>query len=176
MAPTAQSTLFCTQADVEDYLSAEGVDLRLDDDNDSLVSAGELARLTARGLNVATARVKLYLQPVYDDADLATSWVVNEWATVVAARWLCGRRGNPVPGSVAKAYEEIIQEMQAVKARKLQLPDVGTRNPDWPAWSNVNVNWNYRFSKVRVEKNISEPTSTQYSQKQDYASAHTFEI
>lgn len=170
MAPSALAILYATDSDVEDYLSTEGVDLRLDDDNSGTVSPAELSRLTVRGLNVATARVNLYCSQMYDASGLATSWMVNEWTTCLAACWLCRRRGNPIPQSIADACDATMHELELVKDGSLTLTDIGMREAAWPAWSNVTVRPEFQLKKVRVQRQISERSPTDYPQTIDYPS------
>ena len=158
--PTALATLYVTQSDMEALFSTEGVELRLDDDGSGTVSAPELLRLTTQALNYATARCNMFLLGRYEPADLATSWVVNEWATYIACHWLSARRGNPT--LFGAQVEEVKKELAQVKAGQLNLEELGSRNPSWPTWSNTRVDsTNYRLRKIRVERPISEeePTS-----------------
>jgi hypothetical protein len=152
----ALSLVYCDQGDVEAVLSYDGVHASLDDDAAGLqLSAEEQERLTTKAVGWATGRVNFYLLGRYPAADLAQSWTVNWWAAVLAAYFLRGRRGNPPPGSVKEWYEESVEDMKAVQAGVLNLPDTGLRNSGWPAWSNVRVDHRYLVRKLRVEEGIS---------------------
>jgi len=142
---------------------------------DTGVNAADLARIGI-ALNRGTAKVKLFCLPRYDDAALATSWSVNGWATICAAKWLCQRRGNPCPTSLAEDYEEAIDEMKRVSYGALQIEDIGMRTTATPAWSNVHVELGYDYQRLRVETQESESTPTQYAQKISYSEAFCFEI
>src|SRR5262245_10706032 len=96
--PTAAPALielpyaYCTREDVDALLSLEGVHLRLDDDMNDVLSDTEralleLALITGRGIHYATTRVNYYCETRYSPAVLQTSWMVNDWATTIAARW-----------------------------------------------------------------------------------------
>jgi hypothetical protein len=186
VAPSAQANLYCSTADVVALLSQLGVDARLDDDGSGSVSGGELAVLTQL-VNYATARVKFYCAVHYDDADLATSWLVNEWATVIAAHRLSLRRCNPVPsclrelmygaaGEGARPGDRgVMGDLEDVRAQRAQIPDIGYRNVPWPAWSNVTVDPRYRVRQIRVQRPISERTPTQYGQDADWSSEFAWE-
>lgn len=167
--PTALTTLYVTQDDMEALLSSEGVDLRLDDNADGSVSAAELDRLTTQARNYATAQVNRFLTGRYDAADLATSWVINEWATYLACNWLSRRRGNP--GLFKAEVEEAIKDMKEIRSGASNLEDIPARNPAWPTWSNVRVDQNYRLRKIRVERPLSErePTSGKPQQRDIWA-------
>lgn len=183
MSLLAQPNLFTTQADVEQLLSVVGVTARLDDDDTGAVSAPEqLAMEQAR--NYATARVKFYCVKKYDDLDLAASWMANEWATVIAAHWICTRRGNPVPDSIKELMygdgtannRGVMGDLADVRAGKATIPDIGTRNVEWPAWSNARVDPAYRLRQIRIQRPISEKTPTQYPQSVDWGAERTIEI
>lgn len=156
--PTALTTLYVTQDDMEGLLSTEGVNLRLDDDGNDTVSAAELVRLTTYARNYATGRINMYCLGRYDAADLATSWVVNEWATYIACHWLSRRRGNPA--LFKDEYDEAISELKQIKAGQLNLEELAERNPGWPSWSNTRVDFRYPLKKIRVERPISEQSPT----------------
>lgn len=173
MTLAAQAHLYCTQIDVEDLISALGVQLRLDDDGSGTVDEDEQRRMT-RALNWATAKVKFYALTHYADADLATSHLVNDWATILAAHWLCSTRLNPVPDSIqGLAFGRggndrgVMGDLEDVRAKRAQIPDIGYRNVDWPAWGNVFVDARYRVRQIRVQRPISESTPTQYGMDVD---------
>ena len=111
-----------------------------------------------KGIAWATDRINFYLEGLYTRADLASSWVVNDWCTILAVHWLSLRRGNPVPGSLGDLYKATIEDLKLVKSGEYQLPGIGYRNNMWPAWSNIRVDTLYSLRKVRVERPISEGT------------------
>lgn len=183
MAPTPQAELFCEQGDVIALLSQVGVDARLDDDADGVVSAAELEFLdTAR--NWATARVKYYCGALYDSADLATSYLVAEWATALASFYVCVRRVNPCPDSIHELVfgrpgtedRGVMGDLKEVRAGVGRIPDIGYRNVPWPAWSVVRADPRYRFRQLRVVKSSSERTPTQYPQTVDWFDSATWEF
>lgn len=169
MALATQSLLFCTDADVEGLLSALGLQARADDDGAAPgTDTAAMAVAKAQGRNYATARVKFFCQPRYKTEDLATSWLVNDWATTLCAVWMCGRRGETVPETLAKLAEQAMEDMKEVRAGTAHVPDIGTANPDWPAWSNVTVDPRYRVRQIRVQRSMSERTPPTYPQAPDY--------
>jgi hypothetical protein len=135
-----------------------------------------LAGLLVKATKYATARVKLYCCNRYNDSDLVNSWSVNAWATTIAARWVGTRLFRAAPVQIESAYEEAMEELKAVKNSELNIEDIGTRTSGWPAFSNVTVDHTYTDRVVRVEPNISEPTTTQYPQSIDWQSAFLFEF
>ena len=173
MAPAAQANLYATEDDIRLLLSDLGLDALLDDDDSGTVEAGEQSPMT-RAVNLGTARVKLYCQPRYADEELAESWAVNWWATVLAAWFLVGRRNNPRPDALRELVEGspdnpgVMTELREVRAGQLQIPDIGTRNVDWPAWSNIRVDARYRYRQARVQRYLSEGTPTQFTRPVDH--------
>jgi hypothetical protein len=175
MALAVLAQTFCTEDDIKHLLSPDGELARLDDDGDSYVNAYEQVTVTS-AINYATTRVNFYCQVLYDSDQLATSWLVNEWATIIASRWMCSRRNNPVPTSLEEMYKAVIDDMKLVRAMQMQIPDIGYRNATWPAWSNISKSDGYRYRKLRVERPISEKSPTQYPQSPDWNAEFTWEI
>lgn len=158
--PTALTYLYTSADEVSDLLSSEGVDIRLDDDADEFVDSSELLRLDPGIINYATSKVNLYLGERYAAADLATSWQVHEWCTVIAAVMLCRRRANPVPKTLAKEQREAIEEMREVRVGDLSLSDIGERESSQPSLSNMTMDRRYHARPLRKQKSLSTPRTT----------------
>lgn len=137
---------------------------------DSGVNAATGARLVV-GARKGTSKVKLYCNARYDDSQLALSGTACDWATICAARWLCTRRAQGCPKSIAIDYDEALEEMRAVQCGQLAIEDIGTRGVDWPSISNVTVKPGYDGMRARVQPHISEGTPTAYGQYVDWSSA-----
>lgn len=169
MAPPALAYQYATQSDVEALLSIDGLAGRVDDLATGTINATEQGYI-ASAINWATARVNQFCLGLYAAADLANSWIVNNWTVVLAARWLSCRRGNPPPGSFDDLYKEVLEDLKDVRAGRANLPDIGLRTAAWPAWSNVRVDCLYSLRKIRVERPISERSATDYRQSVDWPS------
>ena len=186
--------LFCTPDDALSLLSELGLTLRASDAEAPPATYAELtdaekARVT-RAITYATERVKLFCCPHYDAADLLTSWLVNEWATVIAAHRLCARRLNPTPQALHELMfgeahmrvrsggqnRGVMGDLADVRSGAAQIPDVGRRNAPWLAWSNVTVDPRYRLRQIRVQRPISEGTPTQYAQDVDWRAENSWEF
>lgn len=137
---------------------------------DSGVNAATGARLVV-GTRKGTSKVKLYCNQRYDDSQLVLSGTVLDWTVICAAKFLCTRRAQGCPKSIALDYEEAIDEMRMVQCGQLSIEDIGTRGVDWPSMSNVIVNPGYDGMRARVQPNISEQTPTHYGQYIDWNSA-----
>jgi len=184
MAPAAApSVVFCTEADVQAILSVDGELEALDDNADGEIDGPEAGYMT-QGINYAAARIMAYCQGLYDVTDMTHSWLVNEWASILAAHYVRCRRGNPVPESLKELVfgdgsennKGVMGELAAVQRQELQLDGIGYRNVPWPAWSNIRVDSRYRLRQARVERPISEQTPTQYAPNIDWFAEFCFEI
>lgn len=168
MPPTSPPTnLYTAKGDIEDVLSEHGVELTLDDDGDGTAGEDEEVDALNKAIYWATSRINLHCAGLYKTARLAQSWVVNYWASVLAARQLAGRRGNTVPQSLEQAYQEAKEDLDRVKNGDLSIPEIATRANSWPTWSNIRVNPYRRLRKARVEKAISEGSPTPRRQHTD---------
>ncbi len=159
MAATAPTTLYCTQSDVETILSVEGLSLRLDDPQDGVVDAEDLAYLTTF-IGWATARLNMYLMGRYDAAELGASFQVNEFCALMVAFRISKRRGNPAPESLKEAYDETIELLKLIKAGSMALEDVAERTSGAPFWDNMR-HTRHSLRRTRVERPISEQTPRQ---------------
>lgn len=142
---------------------------------DSGVNAATGARLVL-GTRKGTSKVKLYCNSRYDDSELAKSGTVLDWTATVGSKFLCTRRAQGCPRSLAEQYDEVIEELRMVQSGQLAIEDIGTRGVDWPTVTNLTVNPSYEFMRSRVEPNMSEQTPTVYSQFIDWNSALAFEF
>lgn len=170
MPPSADlSYTYTTEADVQALLSIVGEQTRLDDDGYGFPNSTEDGYLD-KIIQWATARVNLHCLSKYPAADLASSWIVNDWCTIVACYILCCRRGNPPSGAIKEMYDAALEDMKAVQRGEVTLPDTALRNAGWPAWSNLSHIDHYRY-KSRVQTSISEKRggSPDYQQRISHA-------
>ncbi len=166
--------LYCTATDLDGLQSLAGRVGTLDDDNDGVLNSDELVFQT-KAIKWATSKVNFYLLASYDAVDLANSYLVNNWCVICAAKWLSSHRGNPPPESIDELYDEAIEDMKLVHEGLYQVPDIGTRDALWPAWSNVRVSNLYALRKVRVERWISDRYPTPYQQNIDIVAEQIIE-
>jgi len=135
-----------------------------------------LASLMLIGCQRATTQVTRYCWPRYDVSNLlanakaASPGSVNQWATVIATRWIAQRLFRSAPQPVEEQYKETMEELKEVRAGQLSIENIGTRTSGWPFMSNVTLDDRSTFRKVRVEPWLSEPTPTQYVQSIDWDS------
>jgi hypothetical protein len=129
-----------------------------------------LAGLLVKSCTYATDRIKSYCCNRYNDSDLVNSWMVNQWACTIAARWLGKRRYQLAPKGIDEDYKEVMTELKAVQCSQLNIADIGTRTSGWPFMSNISLDDCATYRKAVVEPVISEPTVTQYPQSIDWGS------
>lgn len=167
---------FCTQADVERRLSALGVQLRLDHDNDGAVDADEQLTMTD-AISDATETLLYYCWAKYAPEVLATSPWINRRAVDYAAYVLCGVRCNPIPEDVIRRVEAAEKLLKEVRDGNGFLPNVPLRRRMAPVWSNTRVDPRYQFKVIRVDPQTSSRHSGgTYAQNVDWPASYTFEI
>ena len=146
------TTVYCLEADIERYLSAQGVTDFADHDEDTVRDTGVVTDC----IEQASQEIELFLIEKHVEADLKLSKLVERWCTVMAARFLCQRRGNPVPASLEEEFEQVRVYLQAVREDRLSLPGIQLRDRQTPVWSNVHVDHRYRWRKLRRQPNSSK--------------------
>lgn len=131
-----------------------------------------LAQRAVLACQYATARVKDYCCPRYQDSDLKANadskGSVNRWASALGAKWLAKRLMRSCPEGLQEDAEEALEELRMVKRGVLNVADIGLREGGLPWVSNQTVDVRYNLVKSRVETLISSPDVVQYPQFVDY--------
>ncbi len=161
--PDFLDTVYCTFADMQDLLSESGIDLRLDDDDDGVVTGGSSDTATTgerlwqrKAVNWATSRVNDFGKGRYDTDGLSSSWTVNEWCTVLACWRLCQRRLNPNPLQAEK--ERVLAELASLAAGTTHLGDVGMRESCAPGVDSYRIDPRFITRQQRVIGSLSDRT------------------
>lgn len=149
------SPAYCTSTDIERYLSLTGAEAFAAHD----IPDEPTSEVYNDVINQATDEVNLYAIDRYDPADLATSKIVNRWATTFGAYFLTLRRGNPPPDSLAKDFDRVTKILERVQAGTLNIPNVGLRSRG-PTFDNLVVDRRYSQAKIRVQKENSSDSPT----------------
>lgn len=157
---TTSAGVYCTMGDVEAVLSTEGLTLRMDDDEGGTATDAEIEKSYTVFARWAAARIRMYLGGRYDEAELARSWAVNEFASILTAKRCCMRRGNPVPESIKEAFDETMELLKGIKANEMALEDVPERTSNSPSYRNIRHS-RHTLRRNRVERPISEQTPSQ---------------
>lgn len=157
---TLISPAYCSQAEVERFFSAQGVTAFSDHDGDG----NNDAEVVNDCINQATEELNLYCQQWYTPAVLDTSTLINRWCVVLATKFLCERRGNPVPDSVQQEFERIAAKLEQILAGTLKIPGLAMRDDMRPSMSNLTVDRRYNRSQIRVTPQNSTDSPTRLTQ------------
>lgn len=157
----------CNPADLERILGPLGLEARADDDGDN----GEEGRNVEYAIREASRDVLLALSPLFGGSDAAIAVYANNWLlqTLCAARaacYLCRRRGNPIPDSVAgldcQEVQETLNRIRASKDHNVvpgladELvaaggPPLGPAS-NVPGFANLNVDARFGGAKLRTDQ------------------------
>lgn len=154
---TLITNTYCTESDIQRLFSSAGVVAFSDHDNDGVSDTGVVDDC----INHASQEIELYCRRRYDAIGLAASSLVNRWTTVLATAYLCERRGNAVPESLAKEAARILEDiLPKVASGELSLPGIAFAQDLRPMHSNLTVDRRYRYSKIRVQQANSSDART----------------
>lgn len=145
----------CTLEDVEVILSAEGLIARADDTQDGTMSASEEKLVNdciSRGSREAAMRLTMRYGDVANfqggNAPADTPASVRDMVAILAAFWVCKRRNNPVPQSLVDDRRQVFEDLQAIAANQMRLPDIDDGD-ELPFVTNFHVDGRYRSAKLR---------------------------
>ena len=144
----AAEPLYTTREEIESIWSELGVDLRLDDSDDGMLSTVEESYLE-RAMEEATDEINGYLAGTYLPTVLVGSRRVRRMASYLAAHALAIRRGNP--GAFCDRRDEIMATLEQIRAGRLILPNVPKSGEFMPAVINYTVDRRYGRGKLRVD-------------------------
>ena len=160
------STVYCTVAELERFISSDAANDWGDHDNDGTADTD----VVEDAINQATEEIDFFLRGQHAQSDLASSTLITRWCCVMAAKFLAERRGNPPPESIQLEFDRIADPISGLLAqvadRKRSLPGVN-RRVDAPGWSNLRIDRRRRVSTVRVTHANSNDQSTTRSQDLD---------
>jgi hypothetical protein len=148
------SFVYCDDSDVEAIFSQIGVNLRYDTEKDQPTKIA----MFLQGRSWGASRINDFAAGRYDPDQLAQSWTVNWWNTVLASRIVAVHRCNPMPQALKDMYAEVMGDLRDFRSGLYKLGDVDLRIVDSPAWSNVRVPVWYMVHRIRVERQLSEKT------------------
>lgn len=176
MTLASLTPVYCTQGDVVNVLSTNGISSLLDDDGDGQVNTTEQLRMTD-AINRATETCNFYLYWKYDPTNLATySNLVNQWASDLAAYVLVRARGNPAPESLITSAQEAKDMMTEIMKGRATLPNVPMRRLQAPTWDNIRVDLTYRWKVIRVEQSTSSQLPNTRPQNPDWGESLSYEV
>lgn len=157
----AVATPYCTLEDMQRLFSSQGVTAFSDHDADGQDDDG----VTDDCIDQATEEINYYAMQFYSAASLAASTLINRWCTVLAVVFLCQRRGNPIPDSLASEREAIIAKLIEIRSGIGKLPGVAYKSNLRPSFSNLEIDRRFPSSRVRVNRTNSDGVATTLTQK-----------
>lgn len=161
---TLISPVYCTEAELNRFLSANGVIDFADHDDDNVADVG----VVDDSINQATEEIDVWARQRHTQAQLQTSTLINRWCVVIAARFLCHRRGNVVPDTIEREWERLADPETGLLVKlsqgRVQLPGIALRDDLRPTWSNLKVDRRFRHSKIRVTSSNSSDAPTALTQ------------
>ena len=171
--------LLCSREDVESVWSLEGVNTRIDDNDDGVIDvtpnppalADEESYLTD-AIEDASDEMYIYLQAHYDADELAASRWVNRRCAYIAAHLLSIRKGNG-PQYTDKV-EQIMAMLQEIHHGVKFIPGASKNHTSLPGVSNVMVDMGYMRAKLRAVRSITtgDRRPTRHWEDRDYGTGH----
>ena len=155
-----QSTVYCSVAELQRFLSTNAVTDFADHDADGSADTDVVEDC----INQATDEIDMYARQQYTPAVLATSTLITRWCVVMSARFLQERRGNTVSGSIEVQWDRIMENLEKVSKSRLQLPGLAKRADLRSTWSNLDIDRRYHSRKIRVDKRSSSTAPTVLTQ------------
>lgn len=157
--PSTPQNVYTDRVGVEAIMGQCGVDYKLDDDGTTVITSAKEQNLTY-AINYASNRIDMYLANRYSPAVLATSWIVWHWASVIAAHTLSKRRCAGASVSLQAEFDQTMSELGQIKTGQLDLGNVPSLASPGASVSNVRLDPTFVTKRMRVEKSISDSTST----------------
>lgn len=166
MPPPTPTNIYTDRAGLDAVIGSCGVDLRVNDSETTVVSAAEQLFIDY-AINVASGEVDMYLANRYAPSALATSWVIYNWCSVLAAYRLTIRRCGSAPVALQFEYENVKKLMSEVQNGQLQIAGLPSLATPGCQFSNVRIDPRFVQRQMRVERVISDTTPTRGPQLND---------
>jgi phage gp36-like protein len=141
---------YCTPADVIARLSEVAAELRTDD-----IPIADVTTNVGDCISEASAEIDAMLGARYQTAQLTDNRWVKFCTRAIACAFLCVRRGQDVPASIAADCERYREQLAKFASGTIVLPGVATV-PSGPGVSNQSYD-NSRYPALRVERPRSLP-------------------
>ena len=146
---------WCTLAEVEYLLSANGVAASVNDSQDNAVADATIVNnAIARGRTILSQ----YLFQKYDIDTITSSVEWVKWAAATfAAIEIMRRKGGVVPPGLQELYEQYTGFLEKVQTGTFQVPGLYLRSSPGISISNITMDNRYNRAKIRVVSTISWP-------------------
>lgn len=162
------TTTYCTRIHVESIISAAGLLALIDDDADGVESAAESLHVT-NAIERAAVKLNMNVGRQYVLSELsANAWM--KWANaILAVQFLCKRRGNPLPESVASDVQEINDLANEVGWGRRSLPEQAPSFDHTATVSNFQPEIGRSYAPIRVDQQESTGQSPVGDRKRNLA-------
>ena len=164
--------LLTSREEMQDIASQRGIDLRLDDNNDGVISTGIAPDFGEESfldevIIEASDEALMRLEHYYEDGVLEGSRWVRRRVSYIAVPMLSARRGNPK--IYCDEYKKYMDQFDRIANGDpmMQIPRLPKRANFEPALSNQVVDMRFRTRKLRTQRFIS-PGGEDARQDLDY--------
>jgi hypothetical protein len=142
----------CTESDVSDLLSVEGV-VEASTDGDDGDGSNQTA--VSNAIERAESILKQYIAGRYDTTALSSNtWA--KWAcALIAAVQLFRRRGNPLNAGLTESWDELKDHLERIREGSAEVPDGKPRIEPGLTMSNLRFDGRYVTQKARVQTVVS---------------------
>jgi phage gp36-like protein len=143
------STVYCTEAELQRFMSTNASIDFADHDDDNAADTDVINDC----INQATEEIDMWATERYAQAQLSSSNLVSRWCVVMAARFLCQRRMNSVPSSLEEEFQRLTDLKDGILPHiatgGLNIPGINVRDDKPVTWSNLIVDRRRNFSTIR---------------------------
>lgn len=147
---------YSSATEIDQLAGTTGVDLRTDDATE--------ATIVQEAIDYAGGELDFYAQGRWSSLD-SVQYVRNA-ATHLALEWLCLRRLNSVPASLAKACDRYREKLELVMLGKVVIPGA-TRSRRQVTVTNQVVDLRRANNQVRTDRTRSTGTANGYTRPTD---------
>ena len=149
--------LLSSREEVESILSADGINLRIDDDLDGVTdgtsgSANDTEKLIDALVEASDEGYENLWR--YTPENLCTSRWVRRRCSYIAAYILSIRKGNP--SLYEDKYHQYLKEFRMVRKGLKHIPRLSPKRSYQPTMSNVIVDQWYGYAKLRTTQELNE--------------------
>ena len=144
---------------MERYFSVAGVQAFADHEQTGEADTDVIADCITQ----ATEEINYYALERHSPAVLAASDLIVRWATVLAVYFLCERRGNSPPDSLAGEFARIMEKLARIPGKG--LAGLAQRSDMRPSITNMTVDRRHPYSPVRVNQHASDQVPSMLPQR-----------
>lgn len=152
--PAAPANIYTDRAGVEFIMGTCGVNLRINDSETTVVSTAEEQYLTW-ATYVASNELDMYISNKYDPSVMAQSWLIYNWASIMAAYRVTLRRCGSPPAALQWEYEQVMDKLAQIANGQLQIAGLASLATPGIAMANLRLDPRFPYKQMGVETQIS---------------------